>query len=333
MTRELIAGACPDPQMLSAYLDGKLDPTERGRIEDHISRCEDCYFVVRETALVWSDVGTEETPPAGTKRETPGGGEVVQATFGQDAATPAAPAAVEAPAADPRRPKASSFARYFMPIAATLVVAAGALALWRQATRVDSYEDAVRPLVDAVGERRFFEPRLTGGFRYGPSISTKRSIDAKSNSDTWGVRAAAGQLIADPTPTIAGRSSRAAAALLTGDVDEAVTAYTLLVQDDPGSAQWPSNLAAALIIRSAQGSDSTAHERDKADALRYAELALRIDPRLPEARFNLGLALKLAGRFEEARGVFARAAAETDSWNEAAREQLLALSEPSSFPR
>ena len=36
MTREFIPGACPEPQMLSAYLDGKLDPTERGRIEEAV---------------------------------------------------------------------------------------------------------------------------------------------------------------------------------------------------------------------------------------------------------------------------------------------------------
>jgi CHAT domain-containing protein/tetratricopeptide (TPR) repeat protein len=42
---------CPPSETLSAYLDGKLAADVRQGLEDHVSRCEDCYFVVRETAL------------------------------------------------------------------------------------------------------------------------------------------------------------------------------------------------------------------------------------------------------------------------------------------
>ena len=42
---------CPPAEALSAYLDGKLAAGAREELEDHVSRCEDCYFVVRETAL------------------------------------------------------------------------------------------------------------------------------------------------------------------------------------------------------------------------------------------------------------------------------------------
>ena len=323
MTREFIVGACPEPQMLSAYLDGKLDPTERGRIEDHISRCEDCYFVVRETALVWADA------------KASGGAEAVQATPGEDAAAPASPV-VATPAADRGRPKASSLIRYLMPLAATVVVAAGALALWRQATRPDSYEDTVRPLVDAVGERRFFEPRLTGGFRYGPAVSVNRSSGSAPASETWDVRAAAGELIDRSAPSVAGRASRAAAALFTGSADEAVVTYSQLVQEEPQSAEWASNLAAALIVRASSGADTEGPaegapgangQRDKEEALRLAQLALRLDPALSEARFNLGLALKLMGRVGEARQVFSELEARSDPWREAAREQLRSLPE------
>lgn len=43
--------ACPDLEMLSAYIDGKLDEVSRGQIESHASRCEECYYLLRETSL------------------------------------------------------------------------------------------------------------------------------------------------------------------------------------------------------------------------------------------------------------------------------------------
>ncbi len=288
MTRDLIAGACPDPQMLSAYLDGKLDPTERGRIEDHISRCEDCYFVVRETALVWADAGTEETPPAGTERETPGGGEVVQATFGGDAVTPAAPAAVEVPAADPRRPKTSSFVRYFMPIAATLVVGMASVALWRIVAPTDPYAAAVKPLVEAVGKRRFFESRLTGGFEFGPILTQQRSAGSPASND-WKLLAAGGKVkeIATEKPTIENRVALAKARLLLGERAEAIELLQDLTKEAPKRADLRSDLAAAYL--------ASAEVENRIDylarALDEATLATELDPKSEEAWFNLTLSL------------------------------------------
>ncbi len=331
MTRELIAGACPDPQMLSAYLDGKLDPTERGRIEDHISRCEDCYFVVRETALVWAEAGTEETPPAGTQRETPsGGGEVVQATFGQDVATPAAPAPVEAPVADPRRPKASSFARYFMPIAATLVVAAGALALWKQS---QANADPRAALVAAVGERRFFDARLTGGFKFGERVSPRRGSDLGTTgaaSEEWEVLAAAAKVRQDLIASKDGgaMATLAASHLFLGEVDQGIQ----LLQQSlavPGASERErallfSDLSGALLIRGMQRNDAGDLER----ALANADSALRAPDSLPEALHNRALALELLGRSAEAAAAWeACAAKETDPrWREEALRRRAGLS-------
>lgn len=338
MTRELIAGACPDPQMLSAYLDGKLDPTERGRIEDHISRCEDCYFVVRETALVWSEVGTEATPPAETQRETPGGGEVVRATFGDAAATPAASAAVEAPVADPRRPKASSFARYLMPIAATLVVAAGALALWRQG---QANHDPRAGMVAAVGERRFFEARLTGGFRHGPMVSPKRGgppppsnelsarAPAASDWEVLGAAAKARDLIGVPKST-EGRAALASAHLLLGEVDDAIRLLERAIADSADSseegerkARLLSDLSAAYLTRAAS--------QDRADdyplALENATNAVEVSPRLPEALYNRALALESLHLKEQAIAAWeAFLAIESDpGWSGDAARRLEAL--------
>lgn len=281
--------ACSDSQMLSAYLDGKLDPTERGQIEDHISRCEDCYFVVRETAIALGEADE--------------------------------PLGAAAPGVLLGRPRSGFLSRYLLPLAAALVVGVGPIMLWRQATHVAPYSEAVRPLVEAVGERRFFEPRLTGGFKFGPTVASTRSAGTGPRSEAWAMLAVAGELRDRPAAASTGaRASAAAAALFLGEVDRAVAEYSRLAMDEPTTADWPSNLAAALLVRAS--ASPGAAERDRLEALRYAEQAVRLDPALPEARFNRSLALKALGRVEEARRGFAELAARGDGWSAAASDQL-----------
>lgn len=331
MTRDVMVTACPDPEMLSAYLDGKLDPTERGRIEDHISRCEDCYFVVRETALVWAEAG-EETPPAGTERQTPGGGEVVQGTFGTDAVTPTATPVAEPPVADPRRPRASSLSRYWLPIAATLVVAAGAVALWKQN---QANADPRAALVEAVGERRFFDARLTGGFKFGERVSPMRGGDPGTTGAAgadWEILAVVAKIRQDSAAPEDGRRMAALAAshLFLGEVDQgvellqrAVGAPTL---SDRERTRLLSDLSGALLIRGVQRNDAA----DMEQALAHANSALRTRDRIPEALHNRALALELLGRSAEAATAWeACAAEETDPrWREEALRRRAGKSAP-----
>ena len=41
--------ACPHSEVLAAFVDGRLDGDRRAQVEDHVSRCEACYDVVKET--------------------------------------------------------------------------------------------------------------------------------------------------------------------------------------------------------------------------------------------------------------------------------------------
>ena len=42
-------GGCLDAELLASYVDGRTTPEERIKVEAHIARCEDCYFLFSET--------------------------------------------------------------------------------------------------------------------------------------------------------------------------------------------------------------------------------------------------------------------------------------------
>lgn len=316
---------CPENAMLAEYLDGRLDAMQRASVEDHISRCEDCYFSVRESTLVWAEPGVDGLSLGGVDAlgSASAEGGVADASGGLvGAASPA-----ETPGAP--LPRRSAPFRYLLPLAATLIVAAFSVAIWRQAGPADSYVEVVAPLVNAVGERRFFEPRLVGGFKYGPRISAKRSSGSPLDSEAWAVLAVAEEMRSGPGASASSssarathgtRAGRAAAALFLGKTDEAVAEYQALLAEDPDNANWASNLAAALLVRATNAPETEA--RDNNEALHYAERGCARNPAIVEACFNQGLALEALGKTAEAQSVFSQLAARGDSWREAAREQL-----------
>jgi hypothetical protein len=307
--------ACPDPEMLSVYLDGKLDETQRGPMEEHISRCEDCYFVVREWAALGSAEGSEaavlphDTAEPGLSLASPDKpvpDNVVPMNVGREAPVPVGK---EAPApVSPGLPR--PFASRLLPMAATLVMAAGALLLWRQTHPVDPYVDAVRPLVDAVGKRRFFDARLTGGFQYGERISPKRGAGDPTTSpgatgpaaEDWGILAAAAKIKQEiGTPKNADeRAALGSAHLVLGEVEEAIRllndAIDNAAANDAQRAQLLSNRAAAHLTRAMARNESDSY----AQALDDTTRALKLAPGLVEALYNRALSLEGLGRAEEA---------------------------------
>jgi tetratricopeptide (TPR) repeat protein len=42
---------CPPPEILGAFVEGKLDPATRNRVKGHVASCSQCVFVVGETNL------------------------------------------------------------------------------------------------------------------------------------------------------------------------------------------------------------------------------------------------------------------------------------------
>jgi tetratricopeptide (TPR) repeat protein len=50
------AAGCVEPEILAAFMDGRLEPRERAVVEAHLAECEDCYETWMEGRLVNSEV-------------------------------------------------------------------------------------------------------------------------------------------------------------------------------------------------------------------------------------------------------------------------------------
>lgn len=187
--------------------------------------------------------------------------------------------------------------------------------------------EPLRQLVVAVGTERLIEPRLTGGFAYGP-IRTVRSEPAAVAVVSPEVRIAAAmvdKLTIEQTDAAA-RHARGVAALVVGDVDAAVSALELAARAQPVDARVLSDLAAAYLVRARQGSDPN----DLRAALAVLNRAVEADRLLTEARFNRAYALERLGMTTEAREAWTEYLTldNRSPWADEARLRLAALERP-----
>jgi tetratricopeptide (TPR) repeat protein len=258
------ADRCPDLETIGAYLDRTLPESERDRIAAHISNCEACYFVFSEAVQV----------------------HVRDFNAGIDVHPAAAPAVNQG-----RWRVAWSSA------AAGLLAASLAMMVWMEGPWGAATSSELRALVAAVGTDRTIEPRLTGGFAYGPLRGPVRS---GSPTDRVGpdVRIAAARIekqAADRTPREL--SDLGVAYLVIDDVERAVPALEDAAARSKTDARLLSDLSAAYLVRAARRNQAA----DLTLARTAAESALRIDNRLPEALFNNAIALERLSLIGEAR--------------------------------
>jgi tetratricopeptide (TPR) repeat protein len=259
---------CPDPETIAEYLDGRLSGAERGWIAEHLSRCETCYFLFSEAA---------QMRPAAT-------------LTAESEATAGRPAPSWRPS---RRVLWSSASGLAVAASVALMVGGGVLPLG------PSGATQLQALVAAVGTDRTIEPRLTGGFAYGPlrgGIRSGASIAPDVSPDVQIATAQIEKMAAGRhTPRVL--NTLGIAHLVVGDVTRAVAVLEEAADQPNADARILNDLAAAYLVRAARDSQA----QDVARALTMTERVIAADPRLAEGWFNRASAFEQMFLFDEAR--------------------------------
>ena len=183
----------------------------------------------------------------------------------------------------------------WMPIAVTLAAAAAlAFVVVRMTTDRGGANPERQGLIAALNKSSATRPtegRLTGGFLYGPRPTVTRSGAAREVSPEVKIQIAAIEQKARSKPSVANDAALGVAYLVNGDVDEAVKLLERASAADPDIGAYWSDLSAAYLARAAQSGSPA----DVESARRAAERALTVSPNMPEAAFNLALALEQRG--------------------------------------
>jgi hypothetical protein len=263
---EMPAGACLEAGLIAAYVDGRLTGGEKARVTAHLSDCEECYFVFAESVRLRPR---------------------------------------QAPAPWPQRAWCSlASAPAWGKGVGSIVGLAAAASLWfvlRPAVAPSWWpgRSPMADLVAAVGTERTFEPRLTGGFAYGPiaeraATRSARGLDAQSADVRMAALKLEQWLRTQKTATSLGAFG--AAELVIGRPETSVALLEEAVRLQPDSPRLRSDLAAAYLVRFSQ----TKAAADADRALAAAIAASQRDRSLPEAQFNRALALEALSRLEDA---------------------------------
>jgi tetratricopeptide (TPR) repeat protein len=286
---------CVEPEMLAAYVDGTLDTAAHGEVEAHLADCDLCREVVAEAAMAREALGAVEAerPAAGRFLRFASRGRRIWPTVGVLAAAAAVTLAVVVPR------------------------------LMRPAD--PSARPELAELVAAVGEHRPFEPRLTGGFKYGPLAPVYRSgegggAEVRSEVVIAGVKL---EQAATQEETLTNLVASATGLLVRDRLGEAVQILEEATRREPRQAAYWSDLSAAYLVRGQRSGSSD----DAARALSAADRALSLAPSLREALFNRALALTALGRGADATAAWnTYVSVDADSpWAAAARDYLRAV--------
>jgi CHAT domain-containing protein len=270
MSNEPKAGKGIDPETLAAYIDQRLSPEQRAVVEAQLATDPDSYEVLVETLKALDDDQIRTL-------------EVKEPPRPQDAAADVAPF----------RPKPQRSTLIGWKVAAGVLATAAAIAIvvmqpeWLQRLRGDGVDPRLEGLVAAVGEERYIEARLTGGFKYGPLRSPTRGNDLSGQN--LGLLAAAGELQkqAKADPSAENLHAWGVAQLLLGDFDGSISTLSGVLAATP-SAPVLNDLSAAHSARA----QTQSRGEDWAAALAFAERAISADPTMLEALYARAVAIE-----------------------------------------
>jgi CHAT domain-containing protein len=283
---------CLDAETIAAFLDGRLSRREKAAVTAHLADCESCHFVFAESARA----------------------RLVDAR-GSHVLRPWQWVAIKTAGAGVALAAAASLVLIVQP---------------QWAPRWWPARSEVGELVSAVGSNRTVEPRLTGGFAYGPLRGPVRAGASIGEIASPDVRIAAARIEKSATErrTPQNLGALGVAFLLTGKPTEAVSALESATRDAPDEAELWSDLAAAYLTRA----ERERHLDDLAKAVNAADRATRIAPSIKEAWFNRALAIeRIGGLRDEAKKAWEQylTVDSQSGWAEEARSHLARLSSQS----
>lgn len=248
-----VQATCPEPTLLAAYVDGRLDEARRRAVEAHLADCAAC----RDTVTESMDLLDELVEPAPT---------VVHLPVSRDAVAPrwTRPAPLLA-------------------LAASLVIVTAAASWWYARTAIDVVGLRAN-LVEVVRERPY-DGRFSA-FDYARVAPVLRSAERRSTDPTVRAAVAAIEEAAAGSASPDARALLAVALAIDGRLDDARTAIDAALARDASRADWHADRAAILVALAERGDETALDE-----AIRAADRAVSIDPAHPAALFNRALAL------------------------------------------
>lgn len=282
--------------LIERYLDGELGPEEQKCFDEHFllpkERREmlDLVEGLREYSLIKTESAGSEAP----KRDF------------------------------------SSLFRWLRLAIAMVVVGVGLFAVWRFAIYRSDTDKGLAQMRKAYSGQRLVEPRLTALPEYAPFTIT-RGGDAKV-SDA-GARDRAERYLLDATLENDDAPAHHALALLNfaeKKYDRAIAELDLALSASPRDARLLSD-AGAIYLEFAKLKDDEESGGRKFEyldqALKYLTLAISVDPKMAEPRFNLALCLEELSVPERARAAWQEYLAidAGSKWADEARRHLEAL--------
>lgn len=327
---------CLEAGTVASYLDGRLSASERESAERHLAGCAECRELLTaafETKSALDAEGIEAEELAESAEDE------VDARRRGTSSDPirlvdARPGHVRP--GEAHEPRKLGFSRRLqlaggglLALAATALFVIALDPAWLRALRGGAAgSPELRELVSAVGGNRLVEPRLSGGFAWGPPPIVLRSGNAEGSLPPE-VRIAIARIekAADADPTAAHLHALGAAQLLDGELDAAIATLRRAADARPEQARAWNDLAAAYLTRAGR----RPVEGDVFNAIAAAERATTADASLAEAWFNLALARDAAGQTPQAQEAWRRAAAlepPSSGWHDEAVRRTQTASQP-----
>lgn len=291
-------GDCPDAEMIASYVDDKLAAEERARLEEHFASCPDCYSVFTEVVRYQRS----ETAGVVPSDQADGSSRVIPFT----------------------RRRSTLMTMGTLAVAASLFLAVMVLRPdWVPGMRRSPVTPELAELVAAVGEMRPIEPRLTGGFQYGPYRGPVRGEFKREASPDVRIAAARIERAVANNPSAETLHALGVGQIVLGELDAAISTLERAVSESADNARIQSDLAAAYLARAAR----TSRAEDYTKGLSASELATKADEKLLEAWFNRALAYEGLAKREEARRSWLEylRVDESSQWAGDAKSRLAAL--------